>query len=32
MPHIQEHLDRCRSCREEFEALMRALQAQQAGM
>jgi len=25
MPLVQEHLDRCRDCREEFEALLAAL-------
>jgi len=27
MPLVQDHLDRCRDCREEFEALMAALRA-----
>jgi hypothetical protein len=27
MPLVQDHLDRCRDCREEFEALLIALQA-----
>jgi len=27
MPLIQDHLDRCGSCREEFEALLDALEA-----
>jgi hypothetical protein len=27
MPLVQDHLDRCRDCREEFEALLLALQA-----
>jgi hypothetical protein len=27
MPLVQEHLDRCDDCREEFEALLAALQA-----
>jgi predicted anti-sigma-YlaC factor YlaD len=25
MPLVQDHLDKCGSCREEFEALLRAL-------
>jgi hypothetical protein len=25
MPLVQDHLDRCRDCREEFEALLRVL-------
>ncbi len=25
MPLVQDHLDKCRDCREEFEALLRAL-------
>jgi hypothetical protein len=27
MPLVQDHLDKCGSCREEFEALLRALRA-----
>jgi hypothetical protein len=27
MPLVQDHLDKCRNCREEFEALLRALRA-----
>lgn len=27
LPLVQDHLDRCRDCREEFEALLAALQA-----
>jgi hypothetical protein len=27
MPLVQDHLDRCRCCREEFEALLMALEA-----
>ena len=27
MPLVQDHLDRCRGCKEEFEALMAALRA-----
>jgi hypothetical protein len=27
MPLVQDHLDRCRECKEEFEALMAALRA-----
>jgi hypothetical protein len=27
MPLVQDHLDRCRDCREEFEALLEALRA-----
>ncbi len=27
MPRVQDHLERCRDCREEFEALLAALQA-----
>ncbi len=27
MPLVQDHLDRCHDCREEFEALVTALQA-----
>lgn len=27
LPLVQDHLDRCKDCREEFEALMLALQA-----
>jgi hypothetical protein len=27
MPLVQDHLDRCRDCREEFEALLVALRA-----
>ena len=27
MPLVQDHLDRCMDCREEFEALLRALKA-----
>ncbi len=27
MPLVQDHLDKCRDCREEFEALSRALRA-----
>jgi predicted anti-sigma-YlaC factor YlaD len=27
MPLVQDHLDRCGECREEFEALMMALRA-----
>jgi hypothetical protein len=27
MPLVQNHLDRCRDCREEFEALLTALRA-----
>ncbi len=30
MPLVQDHLDRCMDCREEFEALLRALSAQGA--
>jgi len=26
-PLVQDHLDKCRDCREEFEALLRALRA-----
>ena len=28
MPLVQEHLDRCNDCREEFEALLAALKAE----
>jgi hypothetical protein len=28
MPLVQDHLDRCLDCREEFEALLRALRAE----
>lgn len=28
MPLVQHHLDHCMDCREEFEALLRALRAQ----
>jgi predicted anti-sigma-YlaC factor YlaD len=28
MPLVQDHLDRCGDCREEFEALLRALRAE----
>lgn len=31
LPLVQDHLDRCGPCREEFEALLRALQATQTG-
>ena len=31
MPLVQEHLDRCSDCREEFEALLTALKAQVEG-
>ncbi len=27
LPLVQDHLDRCRDCREEYEALLAALQA-----
>ena len=27
MPLVKDHLDRCRCCREEFEALLKALEA-----
>ena len=27
MPLVQDHLDRCRDCREEFEALLEAVRA-----
>ena len=27
MPLVQDHLERCRDCREEFDALLTALQA-----
>ena len=27
MPLVQAHLDRCKGCREEFEALLRALRS-----
>jgi hypothetical protein len=27
IPLVQDHLDKCRDCREEFEALLRALRA-----
>ncbi len=27
MPLVQDHLDRCKDCREEYEALLAALQA-----
>jgi predicted anti-sigma-YlaC factor YlaD len=30
LPLVQDHLDRCMDCREEFEALLRALRAQSA--
>jgi predicted anti-sigma-YlaC factor YlaD len=30
MPLVQDHLERCGDCREEFEALLRALRAQSA--
>lgn len=30
MPLVQDHLDRCMDCREEFEALLRALKASPA--
>lgn len=30
MPLVQDHLDRCMDCREEFEALLRAVQASPA--
>ena len=30
MPLVQDHLDRCMDCREEFEALLRALRTQSA--
>jgi hypothetical protein len=32
MPLVQDHLDRCMDCREEFEALLRALKASAAGL
>jgi hypothetical protein len=28
LPLVQDHLDRCMDCREEFEALLRALRAE----
>jgi len=28
MPLVQDHLERCRDCREEFEALLAALRAE----
>ena len=30
MPLVQDHLNRCTDCREEFEALLRAVQASAA--
>jgi hypothetical protein len=30
MPQVQQHLDRCPDCREEFDALLRALDARPA--
>lgn len=30
MPQVQQHLDRCPDCREEFDALLRALAARPA--
>ena len=30
MPLVQDHLDRCMDCHEEFEALLRAVQASAA--
>ena len=30
MPLVQDHLDRCADCREEYEALLRALKASAA--
>jgi len=30
MPQVQQHLDRCPDCREEFDALLRALAAKPA--
>jgi len=27
MPLVQDHLDRCRDCREEFEALLKAVRS-----
>ena len=32
MPLVQEHLDRCPDCREEFEALLAALRAMPASL
>jgi predicted anti-sigma-YlaC factor YlaD len=29
LPLVQQHLERCPDCREEFEALLRALQARE---
>jgi hypothetical protein len=29
MPLVQDHLDKCGDCREEYEALLRALRAEQ---
>ncbi|MGQ9816203.1 MAG: hypothetical protein ACUVR3_13850 [Candidatus Roseilinea sp.] len=31
LPLVQDHLDRCGDCREEFEALLIALQAEKEG-
>lgn len=31
LPLVQDHLDRCGDCREEFEALLAILRADQAG-
>ena len=31
MPLVQQHLDLCPDCREEFEALLRVVQASQTG-
>lgn len=31
MPLVQDHLDRCGDCREEFEALLAVLQAEEEG-
>ncbi len=32
MPLVQQHLEMCPDCREEFEALLRVLKAKPAGM
>jgi predicted anti-sigma-YlaC factor YlaD len=32
LPAVQEHLNRCRDCREEFEALLAIIKAENAGL
>ncbi|MFC1960116.1 hypothetical protein ACFLYO_05360 [Chloroflexota bacterium] len=32
LPAVQEHLNRCRDCREEFEALLMIVRAENAGL